>query len=82
MLLNIVSTIVLSLALGFFSTTSVKADDTFFDDIVASNSDENQDFPASNVLSENNFDSTDEEDEKTNGQHLYSLDDDDDDDFD
>lgn len=78
MLLNVVNAGLLALMLVFLSATTIKADDTQFDDSAPSMSDYSDFKEASNVLSETNSDSTDDEDGKRGSQY-YSLGDDDDD---
>lgn len=76
MLLNFVHTFALTIALGFFSITAIKADDTFFDDSATT---DNQNTRVSNVLSEDLFNTTDDQDSPITSQLSYSLDDEDDD---
>lgn len=80
MLLNLVSTLTLTVMLSFLSTPTLKADTCPLDDnsFETTISDKTQ-ADTSNVLVEDQDDMFDDEDNKTPAEHLYSLGDDDDD---
>lgn len=76
MVLNVVSALALTIALGFLSTNTLKADD-FLSDVAERVSED-----ISNVLPDDNPYNSSSDDSDEPGTQVYSLDNDDEDDFD